>query len=85
MTPLVRGQRSNKYAFWRANVAIKMENNLIPPCSILLPRIWKRPLIQVWIICYHGFLCEAVGLFVDNFDEAELNFLFRATSCSFLS
>ena len=36
MTPLVRGQRSNKYAFWRANVAIKKENGLIPPCSILL-------------------------------------------------
>ena len=36
MTPLVRGQRSNKYAFWRANIAIKKENGLIPPCSILL-------------------------------------------------
>ena len=36
MTPLVGGQRSNKYAFWRANIAIKKENVLVPPCSILL-------------------------------------------------
>ena len=35
MTPLVRDQWSNKYAFWRANVAIKKENVLVPPCSIL--------------------------------------------------
>ena len=41
-TPLVGGQRSNKYAFWRANVAIKMKNVLVPPCSILLNYIsWK--------------------------------------------
>ena len=39
MTPLVGGQQSNKYAFWRANVAIKKENGLVPPCSILLPGV----------------------------------------------
>ena len=35
--PLIKeGQQSHKYAFWRANEAIKMENVLVPPCSILL-------------------------------------------------
>ena len=38
-TPLVGGQQSNKYAFWRANIAIKKENGLIPPCSIPLGHI----------------------------------------------
>ena len=35
-TPLVGGQWSNKYAFWRANIAIKEENGLVPPTPILL-------------------------------------------------
>ena len=35
--PLIKeGQRSHKYAFDRANGAIKMENVLVPPCFILL-------------------------------------------------
>ena len=38
-TPLVRGQQSNEYAFWRVNVAIKMKNVLVPPCSILLQHL----------------------------------------------
>ena len=41
--------------------------------------------MQVWITGYRGFLREAVGLFVDDSDEAELYFLFRATNCHFPS
>ena len=38
--PLIKeGQRSHKYAFYRANGAIKMENVLVPPFTILLDTI----------------------------------------------
>ena len=46
--------------------------------------IWKT-LMQVWIIGYHGSLCEAVGLFVNGSDEAELYFLFQAKNYHFSS
>ena len=39
--------------------------------------------MQVWITGYHGFLREAIGLFVDDSDEAEQYVLFRATNCHF--
>ena len=38
--------------------------------------------MQIWITGYHGFLRKAIGLFVEDSDEAEL---FRATNCHFLS
>ena len=41
--------------------------------------------MQVWITGYHGFLREAVGLFVADSNEVELYFLFRETNCHFLS
>ena len=39
--------------------------------------------MRVWIAGYHGLLREALGLFVDDSDKAELYFLFRATNCHF--
>ena len=48
--PLVGGQRSNKYAFWRAIVAIKKENGLVPPCSILLRILLASCLLHLSIM-----------------------------------
>ena len=36
-------------------------------------RIWKRPLIQVSIVGYNGFLRETFGLFIDKSDKAEVS------------
>ena len=44
-----------------------------------------KTLMQVWITGYHEFLREAIGLFFDRSDEAELYFLFRAINCHFKS
>ena len=41
--------------------------------------------MQVWITGCHGFLRDVIGRFVDDSDEAELYFRFRATNCHFLS
>ena len=39
--------------------------------------------MQVWITGYHGFLREAIRLFVDRSDGVELLLLFRTTNCHF--
>ena len=60
--------------------SVKILRRMFGSCFKFAGSGWET-LMQVWITGYRGFLPEAIGLLVDNSDEAELYFLFRAANC----